>query len=76
MPIHEYVCEKCGNEFEELVFGGEKIACAKCKSAKVTKKFSTFASTSGASSGASAAQEPGSCGTCGDPRGPGACSMN
>ena len=28
MPIYEYSCEKCGKEFEELVFSAEE--CPKC----------------------------------------------
>lgn len=31
MPIYEYTCEKCGNAFEELVFGdGETMKCPSC----------------------------------------------
>ncbi|SHN66031.1 FmdB family zinc ribbon protein [Desulfovibrio litoralis] len=31
MPIFEFRCEKCGNEFEELVFGNDLPPCPKCK---------------------------------------------
>ncbi len=31
MPIYEYACRKCGNEFEVLVRGKETPACPKCK---------------------------------------------
>jgi len=40
MPIYEYACQKCGNEFELLVRGQDKAACPKCKSAKLEKKLS------------------------------------
>ena len=44
MPIYEYTCSSCGEEFEELVLGSdEKISCPKCKSGKVKKKMSVFA---------------------------------
>jgi putative FmdB family regulatory protein len=74
MPVYEYVCRKCGHEFEELVFGAEKLDCPKCKSSRLEKKFSVFG-TQGESSSPAESETPG-CGRCGDPRGPGACSMN
>ncbi|MBG0776806.1 MAG: zinc ribbon domain-containing protein [Desulfovibrionaceae bacterium] len=40
MPIHEYRCEKCGKEFEELVFGEEAVACPECGSTKTEKLMS------------------------------------
>jgi len=37
MPIYEYRCDLCGEEFEELVFGSSpEVNCPKCKKAKVT----------------------------------------
>ena len=31
MPIYEYICRKCGNEFEVLVFNkDEKPECPEC----------------------------------------------
>ncbi len=30
MPIYEYYCEKCEQEFEEIVFGAELPNCPKC----------------------------------------------
>ncbi len=46
MPIFEFVCEKCGEKFEKLVFSSDKdgITCPKCKSENVKKVFSIFAS--------------------------------
>jgi len=40
MPIYEYHCEKCGKDFEYLVFGGEKPECKGCRSKKVRKRMS------------------------------------
>jgi len=48
MPLFEYVCDKCGKEFEELVRSpDEKVCCPSCKSSKVEKKMSVFAHKSG-----------------------------
>ena len=30
MPIYEYRCSKCANEFEELVFGDDAPECPVC----------------------------------------------
>ena len=72
MPIFEYICEKCENHFEALVYGDEKAACPKCNSKKLAPQLSVFAVSTKAGSSKPAA---GPCGSCGDPRGPGACSM-
>ncbi|MGO9614366.1 MAG: FmdB family zinc ribbon protein [Dissulfurispiraceae bacterium] len=42
MPIFEYRCNMCGNEFEKLVFADCTINCPKCSSPQITKKFSVF----------------------------------
>lgn len=42
MPIFEYKCCKCSEEFEKLVFGGRDVACPKCNCMDVKKKFSVF----------------------------------
>jgi putative FmdB family regulatory protein len=49
MPIYEFTCNKCKEEFEELVFGSDDndIECPKCNSTKVKKKMSAFAIKSG-----------------------------
>lgn len=66
MPIYEYLCNKCGNEFEKLVFGNQQVACPRCSSAEIKKKFSVFG-TSGTekkvSSGCSSCSSD-SCSTC------------
>lgn len=50
MPIYEYACSKCKNNFEEIVFSStEDINCPKCKSKKVEKLMSGFSYKSGGS---------------------------
>ncbi len=47
MPIYEFDCTVCSEEFEELVFGNvaiKEVTCPECGSHKVVKKISTFAS--------------------------------
>ena len=44
MPIYEYICKDCNNEFEELVFSQDALPpCPKCDSAKVEKLMSACA---------------------------------
>lgn len=74
MPIFEYRCKKCEEEFETLVRGRETPECPSCHGSKLERLLSTFAAVSG--SKVEAGSVPGACGSCGDPRGPGACSMN
>lgn len=74
MPVYEYVCRKCGHEFEELVFGSEQPSCPQCRSALLEKKFSTFGTL--ADTCGFPEVGPRACGDCGNPRGPGACGMN
>ncbi len=41
MPIYEYRCKECGNEFEELILGKEEnISCPKCKSSNISRLLS------------------------------------
>lgn len=42
MPMYEYICEKCGNEFEMLVFKSDEPLCPSCGNEKPTKKMSSF----------------------------------
>ena len=42
MPIFEYRCEECGNEFELIVFGGDTPECPSCGDKNPVKKMSTF----------------------------------
>ena len=50
MPIYEYRCEVCGNDFSRLQrigAGTDGVKCPKCESEKVERQLSSFASTSG-----------------------------
>lgn len=41
MPIYEFVCNKCKEEFEELVLKEkEEVKCPKCNSTEVSKLMS------------------------------------
>ena len=40
MPIYEYHCEKCGEDFECLIIGNDTPECSSCTSKKVTKLMS------------------------------------
>jgi len=54
MPLYEYRCRDCGNQFEILQRLGEGAAglsCTSCGAAALDKQFSTFATSSGSSSG-------------------------
>ncbi len=46
MPIYEYVCDNCGQEFEVLVRGQEKPACPSCGQSRLTKNLSVPAAHS------------------------------
>ena len=73
MPIYEYVCEQCGQKFEQLVrtMGStEKFKCPKCGSGKTGRALSVFAV--GAEPTKSSGSDAPMCGRCG---GPGPCAM-
>jgi len=71
MPMYEFRCAACGDDFEELVRSDdERVECPSCGGADVCKKMSTFAHRSGGGGGggASSASSGGgghSCGGCG-----------
>ena len=74
MPIYEYTCRDCANEFEALVRTGTVPTCPACGSVELEKQLSVFATTTVTESPAQAM--PSSCGSCGNPGGPGACAFN
>lgn len=72
MPIFEYRCESCGNQFEKLVRrADDHVECPECRKDKLQVQYSTFsAHANGRPSGASEmpscpggmCQNPGFCG--------------
>ncbi|MBU8921439.1 MAG: zinc ribbon domain-containing protein [Bacteroidales bacterium] len=47
MPIFEFICSKCEEQFEELVSSSDsKVKCPFCGSARTEKQFSSFSSSS------------------------------
>jgi putative FmdB family regulatory protein len=42
MPIFDYGCRKCGEQFELLVRSETKIKCPACGGEELDKKFSLF----------------------------------
>jgi len=64
MPIFEFVCGGCDNEFEELVMSrSAEISCPKCASKEVSKQMSVCAVKSGDKFVASSKGD--GCGSCG-----------
>ena len=62
MPIYEYTCETCGNEFEILIRGNEKASCPSCGKTRLAKKFSLAAAhTAGSTQPSCPVQESGAC---------------
>ena len=74
MPIFEYACSSCGNEFETLVRQSAPAPeCPSCHGTELKKKLSTFAAVS--SAGTIQSDMPAPCSSCGHPGGPGACQF-
>ena len=42
VPIYEYECQKCGEEFEKLIRSPKKIKCPECGGEEVRKLLSRF----------------------------------
>lgn len=74
MKLYDFLCNKCGTEFEDLVKDLSEARCPDCASANVDKQLSAFA-IGGSSS--SASFDPGSGGGCGTGFcGGGTCGLN
>ncbi len=74
MPIHEYACQDCGEQFEKLVRASEQPECPRCHSVSLAKKLSVFATAQTTEGKVPEMAPAGPCGTCGHPDGPGACA--
>jgi putative FmdB family regulatory protein len=46
MPIYEYTCRKCSNQFEQLVRKGDVPACPSCNSEDLERMLSLCAVSS------------------------------
>ena len=64
MPIYEYICEKCGDEFEMLVFRSDEPVCPSCGNKQPTKKMSSFGFSVGYKFKSSATGSGSGCSTC------------
>jgi putative FmdB family regulatory protein len=60
MPIYEYHCEKCGEDFECLIFGDDIPECSACHSKKVKKQMSACGFVSKGGSGETLSKSAGS----------------
>jgi len=70
VPIYEYKCRKCGEEFEELIRNAaheRELVCVACGSAKIERQLSVPAAPQTASSAPAACHNdlPMGCGQCG-----------
>lgn len=69
MPIYEYLCNKCGKNFEYLQMGGDGsgIQCPHCQSGDISRLMSCFATGAGqgGASGLGLASAPGGGHKCG-----------
>ncbi|MFC1823734.1 zinc ribbon domain-containing protein [Thermodesulfobacteriota bacterium] len=55
MPIYEYHCNKCGRNFEQLIFRSEieeNFICPECGDGDTCRLLSSFSCGSGGSEGA------------------------
>ncbi|HBX70225.1 MAG TPA: transcriptional regulator [Chloroflexi bacterium] len=67
MPIYEFDCHDCGDQFEALVFSinkVQKVTCPQCQSGNIKKKVSTFAVKGNSGSGSSASSFSSSAASC------------
>jgi len=74
MPLFEYECRSCHQQFELLVRESTEIECPSCHGRDLEKQLSVFAVSAPASRSTGPAAGP--CGACGHPDGPGSCSVN
>lgn len=66
MPIFEFVCDECGQHFEELVRSSSaigEVVCPACQSEQVKKRVSLFAARVNSPAGFSSSAYTNSCNT-------------
>jgi len=73
MPIYEYACSKCGQEFETLVRSGAVPDCPSCHSTISKRSCPSLPRRDRPRRRRPSAAGP--CGSCGHPDGPGACAV-
>ncbi len=65
MPVYEYLCKKCGEDFEYLIRSGSDVpACPKCDGEKLEKKFSSFGFRSAGKDSVDTKSGSSSCSSC------------
>jgi len=67
MPLLKYQCERCGNVFEELVFGTPKPVCPQCGSTQAKRHYQGkcyFGATASSGKGTGGCSCGGSCTAC------------
>ncbi len=71
MPIYEYACRDCGQQFEALVRAGEQPACPACGKQNLSKQFSAPAAHTGGTRDPNCPARD----SCGSPKCGGSCEM-
>lgn len=64
MPLYEYRCDNCGNQFEvlqRLDANAQDLECPECGSNELAKQFSTFAANTSTGPTAAATASAGAC---------------
>jgi putative FmdB family regulatory protein len=68
MPIYEYSCPQCGEDFEKLVrsmSAADQVSCPICNSDKVKRRLSLVAAKGGGEACNTCSAGCGSCSSCG-----------
>ena len=68
MPMYEYRCRRCGEDFEELVrtdTPDSEVECPECGVYEAGRKLSTFAAGASRAGGYRASSSSGNCGPSG-----------
>ncbi len=74
MPIFEYVCRQCHEEFEVLVQSSTEVTCPACAGDDLERKLSAFAVVG--QGPAPRCEGGGPCAACCDGAGPSRCPIN